>query len=70
LAQETVPVTAESGPEEDQVRGEEDPLVRLTVLESRVLRCLAYLEWVEYPNLITVEHVRRYLDGTYDGVKV
>jgi hypothetical protein len=40
------------------------------VLESRVLRCLAYLEWVEYPNLITVEHVRRYLDGTYDGVKV
>lgn len=39
-------------------------------LQERIDNCLHYLEGVKEPNTVTLSHVRRYLDGTYDGMKV
>lgn len=37
------------------------------LLRARIAGALAYMEGVEEPNHITLEHVRRYLTGEYDN---
>jgi hypothetical protein len=40
------------------------------VLQRRITKCMAYMGEVTVPNAHTMERVRRYLDGTYDGMAV
>ncbi len=40
---------------------------RATLLQHRIDKVLAYMEEVVTPNAITLRHIRRHLDGTYDS---
>jgi hypothetical protein len=48
------------------VRKSTDPDTK--ILQKRIENCLGYLDQVVAANVHTLAHVRRYLDGSYDGM--
>lgn len=40
---------------------------RLALLEDRIAAAIDYMSKVTAPNRVTLDHVRWYLDGSYDG---
>lgn len=41
---------------------------RLALLEDRIAAAIEYMNGVTAPNMYTLDHIRRYLDGGYDSV--